>query len=115
MQGKEILETTSDTRKKEINIPDWGGHFVVHEMPGEGREEFEQAAQGRGDFKNKVRALTVAWCLRNTDGSMVFDPRDAEQIHAIARKPYRILHQISELAVELSQTTIEALEDAEKN
>lgn len=111
---EQILQDRS-LPSKPIDIPEWGGGFLVRTMTGRERDDFESrhiALRKSGKEMTNIRGRLCAMCLCNEDGTRVFHDSDAE---ALGECSAQILQKVFDVAAPLNGLTAKDAEELEKN
>jgi hypothetical protein len=97
MNREQILASAPVLEREAITIKEWGGKFYVREFTGMERDAWEQAIV---ENRHNARAITVARCLVDEQGSRVFKDEDAD---SLALQSARILSRIADKARKLNK------------
>ena len=112
MLSRDTILAKNDVKVEEVKVPEWGGSVLVRGMSGDQREAFEKAqtrevpagnrqARRSGQTNTEVvreylRARIVAWCVVDSEGSLVFHDSD---IPALNAKSGAALERVVEVAM----------------
>lgn len=113
----EIFSKAEQLKKREVNIPEWGGTVFVRELTGLERDAWELSnarAQEKGRLVDgrSIRAKLIAKVVVDEKGDHVFSDNDVVRLGKTGAKA---LDRIYDVAVELSGLREDAAEEVAKN
>ena len=104
-----------DLPKKEVSVPEWGGHVWVRTMTGTERDAFEAAllnGESKATNLGNIRARMASMTLCDDVGERLFVAEDIEELGA---KSAAALDRVFAVAQELNHFGDKDVEDLAKN
>lgn len=104
-------------KTEEVEIPEWGGSFIVQEMTGTQRDNFEtymlslQSDESSSNHKG-IRTAIIINTVVDQSGKPLFSDLDAADI---SKKSAAILDKIAGVGLKLSGMKAAVIEEAVKN
>lgn len=115
MLTRDQILSVSDSRRIEVQVPEWGGSVFVRSITAAERDAFESEQwdpdEKRMDFTNQ-RARYCALCVCDDRGSRLFTSDDAI---ALGAKSSAALDRVYNAAVKLNRADAESAVESEKN
>jgi len=115
--GRDDILKADDLPRREVSVPEWGGHVYVRTMTGAQRDALEASmVNGKGganiDALKNLRARIAALTICDEDGNLIFDEKD---IGALSAKSAAALNRVFEVSQDLNSFGDEAIEELAKN
>jgi len=88
----------SDSVKKRIDVPQWGGYVIIQSMTAEARDAYEESLFSRkedGDFERNfgnTRAKLVSACVLGPDGTRMF--KTEQHVKMLGTKSAKVLEML---------------------
>lgn len=104
-----------DLKPQPVEVPEWGRTLYVRAMSGADRDEWETLCWSKKDgepLTAKVRLTLMILCTVDEHGEPVFSRDDIEKL---AKKNYRAMKRLIDVARELNGFGDEAIAEREKN
>ena len=115
---RRAIMAADDIHTEEIEVPEWGGKFLVRALTGTQRDAYENSMMSikKGDLKTDMRnrrVKLVALCLVDEHGKRVFGSES--EIADLGGKSSAAINRVYEAAARLSGIREEDVENAEEN
>jgi hypothetical protein len=78
--SKSAILAADDSKKIEVDVPEWGGSVFIKVMSGTERDRFESEFVGDKKNVDMVRAKLVSKCLCDEDGDRLFSEEEVPQL-----------------------------------
>lgn len=113
----ELVNQPVQLKQKNIDVPEWGGTFCIHEVTGLQHQEItEKFSELTGDnpteagnrYAGKIAAILLSRCLVDEDG-------DSPTEEWLILQPISLLNKLSAEAMDINGLSAEARAEIEKN
>lgn len=94
-----------------VEVPKWGGTVCVRSFSARLKDKIEQM-QLEGAKKQSIRAVSLAGCICNEKGELLFSDSDIE---ALADKDVESVDLVLDKILEINSITDEGIKEASKN
>lgn len=116
MLNKDQIIAARDIKKKELEIPEWGGSVTIQGLSAEVAAKFKDdnykddgsPAVSEAIIMANLAALTIV----GENGGRVFDDESAKEL---SKKSVAVIKRIFDVAADLSGLGADDVEDEEKN
>ena len=117
---KEQILSAQDVKPVSVKVPEWGGTVYVRPMSAGDRDRWEGDLLDRAEKRKEsitaatenLRSVFLAKCLCDEAGELLFG---AEDVKALARKNYKPIDRVYEVAQTLNGLSDADVEELEKN
>ena len=110
---KEQILNADDLKRKEVDVPEWGGTVLLRELTGRERDSFEEGSLDRKtrDIKmTNMRARLVAMSAIDDLGERLFTQAEANELGGKSAAALNRCFEVSCSLSGITETDVEALE-----
>ena len=110
---KEQILNADDLKRKEVDVPEWGGTVLLRELTGRERDSFEEGSLDRKtrDIKmTNMRARLVAMSAIDDLGERLFTQAEANELGGKSAAALNRCFEVSCSLSGITDTDVEALE-----
>jgi Phage tail assembly chaperone. len=118
--GRNQIDTATDLRHEDVDVPEWGGQVRLRELTSKERSLIEattigakgQSIELRIEAFKTLREKTVVAALIDENGKRLYEDKEAAQL---GLKSGQVIERLFQKVQELSGMTQAAVKDAEGN